>query len=143
MKNRKLIILWYALSALAVSALHFHEACYWSNRTNETALTFPLAIAFSFIIFVMVLGTGIVIFSLDKTSEGYHDRSQKRRFILELVCSILLSGVFTFLYFLTFSPVVQSTSNSGLAVSFAISLSFLLYTFLICINIILYHIRKK
>lgn len=91
----------------------------------------------------MIFGTGIVVFSLKKMPDGYHDRSQKRRFILELVCSILLSGAFTFLYFLAFSPSVQNASNSGLAVSFAISLSFLLYTFLICICMVLYHIRKK
>ena len=143
MKKDKFIVLWYNIAALIAALLHFHCALYWCHRTNETALTFPLTFAFSFIVFAMISCTGIVVYKLKRIPDDYHDNKQKRRLILELVSSIIISGVITFLYFQAFSPTVQDASNSGLALSFAISLSFLLYTFLICVSLVIHCIRKK
>lgn len=132
----------YVISALFIAYLHFQQSLYWCHQTNEVALTFPLTFAFSFIIFTIICCTGIVVQKLKKIPDAYLDRKRKKRFVLVFICSIILSGVITFLYYQFFYISLQQP-NSGLALSFAISLSWQIYTFLVCTCIVIYHIHKK
>ena len=117
---------------------------YWNNQTNEVTLTFPLSIALSLMLAVIMSCAGIIIYYIRQSSEPRPQTAkQKKLGYLLLGGSILLSILISRFYAAVYSRLIQGAKNPGLNISLVISLSFIVLTILICTSMIIYTLKSR